>query len=98
LVRLSPKYKSNVNVLAASSGDSVDAITESRHRMLTMRSRRHSGQLSGSLASSLGWGTRMVPFLLRLTFACCGALASWSRSSSVAVPDVRPLAVHAPIA
>src|ERR1700761_7045707 len=47
-VRLLPKYKSNVNVLAASSGDSVDAITESRLRTLTIRSRRHSGQLSGS--------------------------------------------------
>ena len=74
-------------LLAASKGDKVDAMTESRQRMPVMRSRRQSGQLSGSRGSSLGCGTRMVPSLLRLRTASCGRPAGVSvRSLRVEVP------------
>lgn len=95
-VRLLPKYNTNVKVFAASNGDNVDAITDNKHKMPVIRSLRHRGQLSGSFASLLGCGIKMIPSLLRFTLVCCGAPASSSRSSSVAVPDRRTLAVHAP--
>lgn len=96
-VRLFPKTSTRVKVFAASKGDNVDAITESRHRIPVMRSLRQSGQLRGSFASSLGCGTRMIPFLLRLTLAWRGALATSSRSSSVAVPIFVPSTFYAPM-
>ena len=84
------KYSVRVRVLAASKGDSVEAMTDSRHKMPVMRSRLHSGQLRRSRGSSLGCGTRMMPSLPCLTLAGWGVPAWGSvRSSSVAVPGRR---------
>ena len=69
-VKLCSKYSVKVNVLAASNGDSVEAMTERRQRIAVMKSRLQSGQLRGSRGSSLGCGTRIVPSLLCLTLPC----------------------------
>ncbi len=90
LVNEVSKYNVRVRVLAARRGDSVEAMTDSRHRMPVMRSRLQSGQLRGSRGSSLGCGTRMMPSLPCLTLAWWGLLVCGSvRSSSVAVPGRR---------
>jgi len=87
LVNEVSKYSVRVRVLAASRGDSVEAMTDSRHRMPVMRSRLQSGQLRGSRGSSLGCGTRMMPSLPCLTLPWWGVPVCGSvRSSSVAVP------------
>lgn len=84
--------------MAASNGDKVVAITDSRHSTAVTRSRRQSGQLRGSLASSLGCGTRITPSLLCLTLPPVrdAPPAAASRSSSVAVPVISSLAGLAP--
>ena len=48
------KYRDKVTVFAASKGERVDAMTDMAERMKRMRSRRHNGQLRGSLGSSVG--------------------------------------------
>lgn len=63
-----------VRVLAARIGPSAVAKMAVMDRMKVMRSRFHIGQLSGSLGSSDGWGTRMM-----------GTGPVWSHFRSVAL-------------
>lgn len=78
-------------MLAASKGDSVEARTERRQRMASIRSRRQRGQLRGSFGESLGWGTRMTGLRPVLCLRCAfwgelvGLLPA-TRSERVAVP------------
>lgn len=73
-------------VLAARRGERVEAMTERRQRMATMRSRRQRGQLRGSSALSEGWGTRMMPFCFLTGARWIATAAGWVRSERVAVP------------
>lgn len=60
MVNETMKWKVSVKVLAARIGPRHVAKMAIMERMKVMRSRFHSGQLSGSFGSSDGCGTRMM--------------------------------------